>query len=200
MGRLDGPVPAIEGEQAFRRCGLRTQAGDAVSRLAAPFMRLWKSRNEASVYLMWSPPWVGSIFGRFRRVETLLASVAPQVRIPTFYPGGCRQGCAESVPPIPLAAGAAFRRRDPSLARRISAREQPGHTPPGPAPAASGRAGTVRSRCQASLAPVGTRPVPENRHSAMSSLRASATIITRRMRPRAPAVRSSNHLLSALSG
>ena len=116
MGRLDGPVPAIEGEQAFRRCGLRGQAGDAVSRLAAPFMRLWKSRNEASVYLMWSPPWVGSIFGRFRRVETLLASVAPQVRIPTFYPGGCRQGCAESVPPIPLAAGAAFRRDDADAA------------------------------------------------------------------------------------
>ena len=103
-------------------------------------------------------------------------------------------------PSIPFAAGASFRRRDHSLPRRHSALKVPGHSPPGPAPAASGRAGTVRSRCQASLAPVGTRPVSENRQSAMSSLRASATIITRRMRPRAPAVRSSNHLLSTLSG
>ncbi len=35
MRRLDGPVPAIEGEPAFRRCGRRTQPGDAASRLAA---------------------------------------------------------------------------------------------------------------------------------------------------------------------
>ena len=103
-------------------------------------------------------------------------------------------------PPIPLAAGAAFRWRGPSVHRRLSARPWIGHTPPGPAPTASGRTGTMRSRDQPSLAPVGTRPVSENRHSAISSLRASATIITRRMRPRAPAVRSLNHLLSALSG
>ena len=101
---------------------------------------------------------------------------------------------------IPLAAGAAFRRRGPSLCRRVSARKSLGHTPPGPAPAASGRSGTARSRDQTSVAPVGTRPVTENRQSAMSSLLASATIITRRIRPRDPAVRSLNHLLSALSG
>ena len=103
-------------------------------------------------------------------------------------------------PPIPLAAGTAFRRRDPSTGRRLSALSMVGHSPPGPAPAASGRTGTVRSRDQASLAPVGTRPVSQNRQRAMSSLRASATTITRRIRPRPPAVRSSNHLLSALSG
>ena len=103
-------------------------------------------------------------------------------------------------PSIPLAAGAALRRRDPSLGRRLSARQRLGHTPPGPAPAASGRSGTARSHDQTSLAPVGTRPVSENHQSAMSSLRASATIITRRIRPRDPAVRSLNHLLSALSG
>ena len=103
-------------------------------------------------------------------------------------------------PPIPLAAGTAFRRRDPSTGRRLSALSTVGHSPPGPAPAASGRTGAVRSRDQASLAPVGTRPVSQNRQRAMSSLRASATTITRRIRPRPPAVRSSNHLLSALSG
>ena len=103
-------------------------------------------------------------------------------------------------PPIPLAAGTAFRRRDPSTGRRLSALSMVGHSPPGPAPAASGRTGTVRSQDQASLAPVGTRPVSQNRQRAMSSLRASATTITRRIRPRPPAVRSSNHLLSALSG
>ncbi len=103
-------------------------------------------------------------------------------------------------PPIPLAAGTAFRRRGPSFPRHLSARPEIGHTPPGPVPPASGRTGAMRSRDQPSLAPVGTRPVSQNRHSAMSSLRASATIITRRIRPRAPAVRSSNHLLSALFG
>ncbi len=103
-------------------------------------------------------------------------------------------------PPIPLAAGTAFRRRGPSIPRHLSARPEIGHTPPGPVPPASGRTGAMRSRDQPSLAPVGTRPVSQNRHSAMSSLRASATIITRRIRPRAPAVRSSNHLLSALFG
>ena len=103
-------------------------------------------------------------------------------------------------PPIPLAAGTAFRRRGPSIPRHLSARPEIGHTPPGPVPTASGRTGAMRSRDQPSLAPVGTRPVSQNRHSAMSSLRASATIITRRIRPRAPAVRSSNHLLSALFG
>ena len=103
-------------------------------------------------------------------------------------------------PPIPLAAGTAFRRRDPSTGRCLSALSMVGHSPPGPAPAASGRTGTVRSQDQASLAPVGTRPVSQNRQRAMSSLRASATTITRRIRPRPPAVRSSNRLLSALSG
>ena len=103
-------------------------------------------------------------------------------------------------PSIPLSAGAAFRRRGPSHGRRISARERLGHSPPGPAPAASGRTGAARSRDQTSLAPVGTRPVSAKRQSAISSLRASATTITLRIRPREPAVRFSNHVLSALSG
>ena len=46
---------------------------------------------------------------------------------------------------IPLAAGAAFRRRGPSLGRRVSARKSLGRSPPGPAPAASGRSGTAWS-------------------------------------------------------
>ena len=33
--RLDRPVPAIEGEEAFRGCGFRGQAGDTVGCLAA---------------------------------------------------------------------------------------------------------------------------------------------------------------------
>ena len=133
------------------------------------------------------------------QVGTLFASVAI-VRVPNSYPGGFSATVRRNHPSIPLAAGAAFRRRSPSLARRLSARQRLGHTPPGPAPAASGRSGTARSCDQTSLAPVGTRPVSENRQSAMSSFRASATIITRRIRPRDPAVRSLNHLLSALSG
>ena len=81
---------------------------------------------------------------------------------------------------------------------------QPGvraaHTPPGPARPRPAGAGSSRFRDQASRAPVGTRPVSQKRQSAISSLRASATIITRRARPPAPAVRASNHWLSALSG
>ena len=110
------------------------------------------------------------------QVGTLFASVA-LVRIPNSYPGGFSATVRRNHPSIPLAAGAAFRRRGPSLGRRVSARKSLGHSPPGPAPAASGRSGTARSRDQTSLAPVGTRPVSENRQSAMSSLRANATII-----------------------
>ena len=40
VGGLDGPVPAIEGEQAFLGGGLRGQAGDAVGDLAAPLAGL----------------------------------------------------------------------------------------------------------------------------------------------------------------
>ena len=103
-------------------------------------------------------------------------------------------------PSIPLAAGTAFRRRDPSTSRHLSAQPASGRSPPGPAPTASGRTGTMRSHDQTSLAPVGTRPVSENRQRAMSSLRTSATIVTRRIRRRVPAVRFSNHIESALSG
>ena len=126
------------------------------------------------------------------RVGTL-ASVA-LVRTPTFYPGGDLFRCTGLRPSIPLAAGAAFRRWGPSERRRISAPDRSRSLATRSSPAASARTGMMRSRDQASLAPVGTRPVSENRHSAISSLRASATIITRRIRPRAPPVRSSIHL------
>ena len=65
------------------------------------------------------------------QVGTLFASVA-LVRIPNSYPGGFSATVRRNHPSIPLAAGAAFRRRGPSLARRLSARQRPGHTPPGP--------------------------------------------------------------------
>ena len=79
------------------------------------------------------------------QVGTLFASVA-LVRIPNSYPGGFSATVRRNHPSIPLAAGAAFRRRGPSLGRRVSARKSLGHSPPGPAPAASGRSGTARSR------------------------------------------------------
>ena len=47
--------------------------------------------------------------------------------------------------------------------------------------------------------PSGTSPVVTRRHSAMSSLRASATIIVLRVLPRPSAVRASNHCARALS-
>ncbi len=130
--------------------------------------------------------------------ERLLASVARQYAYPPFIrpdPSACVIRT-----PIPLTAGATFRGWGPSVWRRLSARPAVGHSPPGSNPAGSGRIGEARSCVQASLAPVGTRPISENRQRAMSSLRASATIITRRIRPRAPAVRCSNHSESALSG
>ena len=49
-------------------------------------------------------------------------------------------------------------------------------------------------------APSGTRPVSTYLQRAMTSLRAMATIITRRIRPFALPHQSLNHLLSALSG
>ena len=102
------------------------------------------------------------------QIGTLFASVA-LVRIPNSYPGGFSATERRNRPSIPFAASAAFRRRGPSLSRRLSARKSRGHTPPGQTPAASGRSGTARSRDQTSVAPVGTRPVSENRQSAMSS-------------------------------
>ena len=121
--------------------------------------------------------------------------------IPTFYPGDFRQRYVGRIrPPIPLSAGAASRRRGPSPGRRLSAlvAVRPLATRPSFGRVRPDWSSTAST--QASLTPDGTRPVSENRHSAMSSLRASATIITRRMRPRAPAVRPRNHSLSALSG
>ena len=130
--------------------------------------------------------------------ERLLASVARQYAYPPFIrpdPSACVIRT-----PIPLTAGATFRGWGPSVWRRLSARPAVGHSPPGSNPTGSGRIGEARSCVQASLAPVGTRPVSENRQRAMSSLRTSATIITRRIRPRASVVCCSNHSESALSG
>ena len=122
------------------------------------------------------------------------------LRGPSFYPAGFRLH-AGSVPQSRMLRAQRSGRWDPSTSRRLSAQVMFGHTSARPS------ADHIRpdwigiSRVdQAHRAPIGTRPVSENRQSAMSSLRASATIITRRIRPRAPAVRSSNHLQSALSG
>src|ERR1700724_763167 len=49
------------------------------------------------------------------------------------------------------------------------------------------------------MTPSGPSPVVTRRHSAMSSLRASATIIVFRVLPRPSAVRKSNHFAKALS-
>ena len=69
-----------------------------------------------------------------------------------------------------------------------------------PRPAGPGTRSFGGSRSQATRAPVGTRPVSAYRQRATRSLRATATIMTLRIRPRAPAVRAWNHWLSALSG
>ena len=133
------------------------------------------------------------------RVGTLFASVAP-ARIPNSYPGGLRRRSAGTFPRSRLlrarrSGGGAQLQIGVFQPSEGSATRHPAQRRPRPAGVER-----MRSRDQTSLAPVGTRPVSENRQSAMSSLRASATIITRRMRPRDPAVRSLNHLLSALSG
>ena len=106
-------------------------------------------------------------------------------------------------PSIPLAAGGAFRRRDPS--------EQPASCSPvstrshATRPSAD-RVRPVRElgglgfRAQATRASVGTRPVLAYRQRATRSLRARATITLRRIRLGAPAVRVWNYWLSALSG
>ena len=52
----------------------------------------------------------------------------------------------------------------------------------------------------ASRAPMGTSPVSARRHSAITSLRMSATIRTFFIRPLAPPRRALNHCASALSG
>ena len=95
---------------------------------------------------------------------------------PTLYPGGCRRH-RRSVPRSRLLTGAAFREAAPICEVGVF---QPapliGHTPPGPAPAGPGiRSFGLRRR--------GHRwhetGVAYKRHSAISSLRASATIMTR---------------------
>ena len=123
------------------------------------------------------------------------ASVASQGAHPT-YPGGRRRH-RRSVPQSRLLAGTTFRRRDPSAAPGFSAQLPLGHTPPGPAPAASGRSGNSG---EATRAPVGIRPVSAYRQSAAKKLRASATVMPLWFRPRAPAVRAWDHWLSALLG
>ena len=56
------------------------------------------------------------------------------MRIPNSYPGGFHPAAVRQIrPPIPLSAGAAFRRWGPSSWRRISAQLSLGHSPPGPA-------------------------------------------------------------------
>ena len=85
--------------------------------------------------------WVGRIDGWFvpcSQVGALFASVA-LVRIPNSYPGGFSETVRRNHSSIPLAAGAAFRRRGPSLGRRVSARQEARPHPTRPSPAASGR-------------------------------------------------------------
>ncbi len=134
------------------------------------------------------PCWLGI------RVGTFLCNGCVFCALPNLYPGGVHRCwllshnpacCGRNVPEVgPFSKTASF---SPAHCRSHTARSSP---------AASGRT----EKGQASFASVGTSPVSQKRHSAINSLRASATIITRRMRPLAPAVRSSNHLLSTLSG
>ena len=52
----------------------------------------------------------------------------------------------------------------------------------------------------ASMAPCGTRPCSRKRHSAIANLRATATIMIRRIRALCPAVRCTNQRVIALFG
>ena len=120
----------------------------------------------------------------------------------THLSSGRRTASSRLQTPIPLAVR--VRRsawRDPSMFRRLSAlvhnrshatRLQFRPRPAGP--------DSRLHADQAQSAPAGTRPVSTNLQRAITSLRAKATIITRRILPFAPPHRSLNHLLSALSG
>ena len=91
--------------------------------------------------------------------------------------------------------------RDPSMFRRFSAlvhnRSHATRLQFRPRPAGPDSRHHV---VQAHSAPSGTRPVSTNLQREMTSLRARATIITRRILPFVPPHRPLNHLLSALSG
>ena len=70
-------------------------------------------------------------------------------------------------------------------------------------PGAPEEASESRHQCRyrlASMAPCGTRPCSRKRHSAIANLRATATIMIRRIRPLCPAVRCTNQRVIALFG
>ena len=122
------------------------------------------------------------------RIGCVFDANPPFIRV---VPGGFRTPdpspdpacCGRHVPVAgPSCLAASF---SPSIQRPRATRYQ---SPPRPA----GLDGCGLSY-QASLAPVGTRPVSQNRQRAMRSLRANATIITRRFLAPAPWVRFSYH-------
>ncbi len=122
-------------------------------------------------------------------------------RAPTFHPVAVRLLCRLRTP-IPLAVRVRRSERwDPSLFRRLSAqvryrsRTTRFRLQPRPAGRESGSPVDQPQR-----APVGMSPVSVYRQSAITSLRATAIIITRRARPFASPQRSWNHLLKGLSG
>ena len=164
-------------------------------------------RRSSSALLNGEPIFrVGRIDGidwSHRQVGTHFASVA-LLRIPTSYPGRCSFGDGAPEPSLePAFCGCNVPEAGPHLSLSVF---QPGRVaatrhPAQPRPRPASLEGAARSRDQTSFASVGTRPVSAKRQIAISSLRASATtIITLRMRHLEPAVRSSNHMLSTLSG
>ena len=128
-------------------------------------------------------------------------------------------GARSSQPSCPCSSGRGTKAASPNLCNGVEARAGSGALPPwsgskealvafllistvlGASFVIVGRSrpggGLQRA---ASRAPMGTSPVSARRHSAITSLRISATIRTFFMRPLAPPRRALNHCASALSG
>ena len=120
----------------------------------------------------------------------------------TSHPVAARGGCTK----IPHARGHRARRGGTNLYRGIS---QPGHYAVRPPSSREGWSSLARrlvfvrcAPCQAALiaAPSGISPWVTQRQRAIRSFRASATIVTRRTRPRSCPTRARNQAVRALSG
>ena len=103
---------------------------------------LWGSRSQAMASVLstaYQDVRVDPLDHWSCRAGTLLASVAHICERTQLLSGRSSAIVRRIGPLIPFAAGLAFRGRGPSRSRRLSARQVLGHTPPGPAPTASGR-------------------------------------------------------------
>src|SRR4029453_11678180 len=116
----------------------------------------------------------------------------------TFYPCGFKHPSPDSLCVLRREPEGLWE-ATPSIRRLLSmARKR--HGPPPPAPRPRGPQHLTPAYASLSSAPSGMTPVSRKRHSAMSNLRATATIPMRRKRFPPPPKRSRNQQLRALSG